>query len=160
MAARPSSLAMQENLSLPTPVRLLGLSGVLPQVICLGAVLFERGSPSANGLAALGLAYAALILSFLGGLWWMAALQRGVTASAPYVLAVLPSLLAWVALFPVALGFDNVHSALGFVGVLLLLSPLVDRYLGRTIPLPYGWVRLRVMMAGGLGLLTIALALV
>lgn len=160
MSARPNSLAMQENPSLPTPVRLLGLSGVLPQVLCLGAVLFERGSPSANGLAALGLAYAALILSFLGGLWWMAALQRGVTAAGPYVVAVMPSLLGWVALFPVAFDFDNVRSALGFVGVLLLLSPLVDRYLGRSIPLPAGWVRLRVMMGGGLGLLTIALALV
>ncbi|MGQ3045691.1 MAG: DUF3429 domain-containing protein [Niveispirillum sp.] len=151
---------MQELLSLPTPVRLLGLSGVLPQVLCLGAAMLVPSVPENNAPAAMGLAYAALILSFLGGLWWMAALQRGVTASAPYILAVLPSLLGWVALFPVALGFDNVHSALGFVGVLLLLSPLVDRYLGRSIPLPPGWVRLRMMMAGGLGLLTIALALV
>ncbi|KPF88180.1 hypothetical protein IP70_01570 [alpha proteobacterium AAP38] len=151
---------MQELPSLPTPVRLLGLSGVLPQVLCLGAAMLVPSVPENNAPAAMGLAYAALILSFLGGLWWMAALQRGVTASAPYILAVLPSLLGWVALFPVALGFDNVHSALGFVGVLLLLSPLVDRYLGRSIPLPPGWVRLRVMMAGGLGLLTIALALV
>jgi len=146
--------------ALPTPVRLLGLSGVVPQVLCLGAALFKAGLPSATGPAALGLAYAALILSFLGGLWWMAALQQGVTRAGPYGVAVLPSLLGWVALFPLALGLDAVHSALGFVGVLLLLSPLVDLYLGRSIPLPPGWVRLRMMMAGGLGLLTIALALV
>ncbi|AUN30064.1 DUF3429 domain-containing protein [Niveispirillum cyanobacteriorum] len=151
---------MKENASLPLPVRLLGLSGVLPQVICLGAVLVEAGSPGANVPAAMGLAYAALILSFLGGLWWMAALQQGVTRAGPYVLAVLPSLLGWVALFPLALGLDAVHSALGFVGALLLLSPLVDLYLERSIPLPPGWVRLRMMMAGGLGLLTLALALV
>lgn len=157
---RPSLQDMEHQQSLPLPVRLLGLSGVLPQVICLGAVLVEAGSPGANVPAAMGLAYAALILSFLGGLWWMAALQRGVTASAPYILAVLPSLLGWVALFPLALGLDAVSSALGFVGVLLLLSPLIDLYLGRSIPLPPGWVRLRMMMAGGLGLLTLALALV
>lgn len=145
---------------LPLPVRLLGLSGVLPQVLCLAAVLAEAGSPGATVPAALGLAYAALILSFLGGLWWMAALQQGVTRAGPYGVAVLPSLLGWVALFPLALGLDVVPSALGFVGVLLLLSPLIDFYLARSIPLPAGWVRLRMMMAGGLGLLTLALALV
>lgn len=145
---------------LPLPVRVLGLSGVLPQVLCLAAVLAEAGSPGGTVPAALGLAYAALILSFLGGLWWMAALQQGVTRAGPYGVAVLPSLLGWVALFPLALGLDVVPSALGFVGVLLLLSPLIDLYLARSIPLPAGWVRLRMMMAGGLGLLTLALALV
>lgn len=151
---------MQQTRSIPTPVRLLGLSGVLPQIFCLAAALTVPRSPDMSGPAALGLAYAALILSFLGGLWWMAALQQGVTRIWPYLAAVLPSLLGWLVLFPLAIGFDGVGTGLFLVGVLLLCSPLVDRALARIIPMPAGWITLRMMMATGLGVSTLLLAMV
>lgn len=151
---------MQQNRSLPTPVRLLGLSGLLPQMLCLAVDLLDPMSPETSGTAAMGLAYAALILSFLGGMWWMAALQQGVTRTWPYLVAVLPSLLGWLALLPLAVGFDGIGIGLTLVGFLLLCSPLVDRALVRLIPMPGGWITLRVMMATGLGLLTLLLAMV
>ncbi|MEL0210049.1 MAG: hypothetical protein VW891_05615 [Novosphingobium sp.] len=46
------------------------------------------------------------------------------------------------------------------LGLLLLASPLVDRKLSGEVALPAGWLRLRVWMASGLGVLTLVLAAV
>ena len=132
---------------LPPAVRLLGLSGILPQLACIGyALVFEA---SFAGQA--GLAYAAVILSFLGGLWWMAALLSDLRDPIPYVVAVLPSLIGWGAMLWPAGG-------LWLVALCLLASPLVDIRLARRIALPKGWLRLRWQMASGLGLTTLTLA--
>jgi hypothetical protein len=132
---------------LPPAVRLLGLSGILPQLACIGyALVFEA---SFAGQA--GLAYAAVILSFLGGLWWMAALLSDLRDPTPYVVAVLPSLIGWGAMLWPAGG-------LWLVALCLLASPLVDISLSRRIALPKGWLRLRWQMASGLGLTTLTLA--
>jgi hypothetical protein len=134
---------------LPPAVRLLGLSGILPQLACIGyALVFEA---SFAGQA--GLAYAAVILSFLGGLWWMAALLSDLRDPTPYVVAVLPSLIGWGAMLWPAGG-------LWLVALCLLASPLVDLSLARRIALPKGWLRLRWQMASGLGLTTLTLATV
>lgn len=142
--------------SLAPPVRILGLSGILPQALCLVLAAFGPGQLAA---AQAGLVYAALILSFLGGLWWMAALQAGRRGAAVYAVAVLPSLIGWAALLMQAAGLVPVGAALTVLGLCLLASPLVDLALAQTVALPSGWLRLRMMMAGGLGLLTLALAL-
>jgi hypothetical protein len=132
---------------LPPAVRLLGLSGILPQLACIGyALVFEA---SFAGQA--GLAYAAVILSFLGGLWWMAALLSDLRDPTPYVVAVLPSLIGWGAMLWPAGG-------LWLVALCLLASPLVDISLSRRIALPKVWLRLRWQMASGLGLTTLTLA--
>jgi hypothetical protein len=134
---------------LPPAVRLLGLSGILPQLACIGyALVFEA---SFAGQA--GLAYAAVILSFLGGLWWMAALLSDLRDPTPYVVAVLPSLIGWGAMLWPAGG-------LWLVALCLLASPLVDISLSRRIALPKVWLRLRWQMASGLGLTTLTLATV
>lgn len=140
--------------ALAPPVRILGLSGILPQALCL--VLARLGPWDVAGPA--GLAYAALILSFLGGLWWMAALQAGRRGAAVYIVSVLPSLIGWAALLMQVTGLVPVGGALTVLGLCLLASPLVDLALAQTVLLPAGWLRLRMMMAGGLGLLTLALA--
>lgn len=133
--------------ALPSAVRLLGLSGILPQLACIAfAVVFDPAFAAQAGLS-----YAAVILSFLGGLWWMAALMAGMRQPAPYVVAVLPSLIGWVALLmPVG--------GLFAIAVCLLASPLVDRALARTVALPPSWIVLRWQMASGLGLSTLVLA--
>lgn len=132
---------------LPPPVRLLGLAGIAPQLACLALALTDAGGFAGQA----GLAYAALILSFLGGLWWMAALIAGLRDAVPYVLAVLPSLIGWGALLLPSGG-------LVVIGLCLLASPLADRHLARRIALPAGWIALRWQMATGLGLATLALA--
>lgn len=142
---------------LPRPVVLLGLAGVLPQAACLALVLSGE-SQSWSGLAA-GAFYAALILSFLGGLWWMAALQAGRSEPWFYALAVGPSLAAWAALLPWVAGWTWPGPSLVALGLMLLASPLVDRAMAQRIALAPGWLRLRVAMATGLGTLTLALAL-
>ncbi|SEO97277.1 DUF3429 domain-containing protein [Aquisalimonas asiatica] len=73
----------------------LGLAGALP---FLGLALGVWLLPSAQGTWALGalIAYGAVILSFLGGIHWGLALQGGVPRV--FVISVIPSLLAWVAL--------------------------------------------------------------
>jgi hypothetical protein len=132
---------------LPPAVRLLGLSGILPQLACIGYALAFGGSFAGQA----GLAYAAVILSFLGGLWWMAALLSDLRDPTPYVVAVLPSLIGWGAMLWPAGG-------LWLVALCLLASPLVDISLSRRIALPNGWLRLRWQMASGLGLTTLILA--
>ncbi|WP_165321842.1 DUF3429 domain-containing protein [Rhizorhabdus phycosphaerae] len=142
--------------SLPRPLVLFGLSGILPQALCVIMAL-SGGESRWIGLAA-GCLYAGLILSFLGGLWWMAALLANERASWPYLLAVLPSLAAWATFLPWCMGWRWPGPSLVILAVLLLASPLVDRALAHRYHVPDGWIGLRIRMATGLGLLTLVLA--
>lgn len=143
---------------LPRPLVVLGLAGLAPQAFCL-ALAMMGGSLHWVGLAA-GCFYAALILSFLGGMWWMAGLMAGERRSSVYALAVAPSLMGWIALLPWVFAWRWPGPSLIALGLLLLVSPLADAALSRSIALPAGWLRLRIIMAVGLGLLTLALTAV
>lgn len=144
--------------ALPRPVIVLGLAGILPQAAC---VLIAATSPPDRWFAlAAGCCYAALILSFLGGLWWMAGLLSGRTATDFYVVTVLPSLIGWAALLPWCFGWTWPGPSLLVLAATLLASPLVDRHLAGALDLPPAWLRLRLAMAGGLGLATLGLAAV
>jgi hypothetical protein len=148
------------TMPLPLPVRRLGLAGLLPQAACLYAMFL---TPEARFTAvAAGCFYPALILSFLGGLWWMQALAAAEQRWEPYLLAVIPSLAAWAVVLPWCVGWAWPGPELPILALLLALSPLVDLRLGRLLrlPMPAGWLRLRCQMAGGLALLTLLLALV
>lgn len=143
---------------LPRPMVVLGLAGLAPQALCVLLVAFS----DAYRWAALAAAcfYAAIILSFLGGLWWMAALQAGDRRARFYILAVIPSLAAWAALLPWVVGATWPVPSLIALGALLLISPLADRMLARSITFPTGWLKLRATMASGLGLLSLTLAVI
>lgn len=141
--------------NLPRPLVVLGLSGLAPQVLCLALVL-APGPYRWVALAA-GCFYAAIILSFLGGLWWMAGLLGGLRRAWIYGLAVVPSLIGWACLLPWNLGWTWPEPALLMLGLVLATTPVVDRVLAQQVALPAGWLRLRVIMAGGLGALTLAL---
>lgn len=143
--------------ALPRPLVWLGLAGILPQALCLATALLSE--PWRWVALAAGCFYAALILSFLGGLWWMAGLLAGERRGWIYGLSVVPSLAGWAALLPWLLGWPWPGPSLAALGLILLASPLADALIARTIAFPAGWLRLRVMMAGGLGLLTLGLAL-
>lgn len=142
---------------LPRAVVLLGLSGIVPQAALL---LMQLLDPQLRWVTlAAACFYAAVILSFLGGLWWMQALMRGERDAAPYALAVIPSLVGWAALLPWCLGWSWPGPSLVLLGVALLASPLADRWLARAAPVQDGWMALRLMMATGLGSVTLAMGL-
>ncbi len=85
---------------MPASARLLGWSGVIPFAVCAGALWLPQAAPWEIDILRALTAYAAAILSFLGGVRWGAALggQGPNGIDTDLVLAVIPSLLAWCAL--------------------------------------------------------------
>jgi hypothetical protein len=140
----------------PRTALLLGLAGWAPQLLCL--LVAWRFPPCQAAALTAGCLYAAVILSFLGGLWWMSGLQAGTGKPWILVMAVLPSLVAWAALLPLAAGGPWPGPSSVGLGLGLLFSPLVDRAIARHVSLPAGWLLLRGVLSTGLGLLTLALA--
>ena len=147
--------------SVPALPRWLGLAGLLPQFTCL-AVLYAGPAEWREAALAIAFAYAALILSFLGGMWW------GIAAAAPaaqrrralgwlWIAAVLPSLVALACFLPWALDWAWPEPSLVMLGGALLVSLGVDAKLGALAP--RWWLALRVPLSTGLGLATIAAAL-
>ncbi|MEE3218277.1 MAG: DUF3429 domain-containing protein [Pseudomonadota bacterium] len=147
--------------SVPALPRWLGLAGLLPQFTCV-AVLYAGPAEWREAALAIAFAYAALILSFLGGMWW------GIAAAAPaaqrrkalgwlWIAAVLPSLVALACFLPWALDWAWPEPSLVMLGGALLVSLGVDAKLGALAP--RWWMTLRVPLSTGLGLATIAAAL-
>ena len=147
--------------SVPALPRWLGLAGLLPQFTCV-AVLYAGPAEWREAALAIAFAYAALILSFLGGMWW------GIAAAAPaaqrrkalgwlWIAAVLPSLVALACFLPWALGWAWPEPSLVMLGGALLVSLGVDAKLGARAP--RWWMELRVPLSTGLGLATLAAAL-
>lgn len=147
--------------SVPALPRWLGLAGLLPQFACV-AVLYAGPAEWREAALAIAFAYAALILSFLGGMWW------GIAAAAPaaqrrkalgwlWIAAVLPSLVALACFLPWALDWAWPEPSLVMLGGALLVTLGVDAKLGALAP--RWWMTLRVPLSTGLGLATIAAAL-
>lgn len=118
----------------------LGYAGLLPFV--LGALMVWLVNAEAHVYAALGLAaYAALIVSFLGGIHWGLVMRAESPAPAPVLLwGVMPSLLAWPALMMPP------HAGLVVLGALLLLCWAVDRRLYPVLGAA-GWLTLRFRLS-------------
>lgn len=106
---------------LPTPAALrLGHAGLLPFV--LGAALTWLVRPDAHPYVTAALsAYAAVIVSFLGGIHWGFAMRQSVPPASLPLWGVLPSLVAWIAVLMPAYAGLVVH------GVMLVVCYLVDR---------------------------------
>ena len=140
----------------PLVPRWLGLAGLLPQLAAV-AVVFSGDGPLHFSALSMGYAYAALILSFLGGLWW------GVAASQPHppewiwVAAIAPSLLALATAVPWAIGQPWPGPSLLILGVALIGALAVDYALAKLGLVPPWWMSLRVPLSLGLGVLTVAL---
>ena len=147
--------------SVPALPRWLGLAGLLPQLTCV-AVLYAGPAEWREAALAIAFAYAALILSFLGGMWWgiaaaAPAAQRRRTLGWLWIAAVLPSLVALACFLPWALDWAWPEPSLVMLGGALLVSLGVDAKLGALAP--RWWLALRVPLSTGLGLATIAAAL-
>ncbi len=149
---------MSEKFDLPelgTAPMVLGYAGLLPQAIALALAL--SGGEWAYVAIAGGFGYAALIFSFLGGVWWGQALVSGHATAGPFVAAVSPSLIALALFLPWTFGWDWPGPSLLYLGVFIGLSPLVDRTLGLA---DHAFMRLRLHLSIGLGALTILLGFV
>ena len=140
---------------LPRIALVLGLAGVLPQVLALFATYNE--ADRFTGLAA-GYFYATLIFSFLGGLWWGIAVSHEDAPDGLYVAAIVPSLIAFASGIPWMTGATWPGPSLGLLGLALLIAPVVDwRLAGLGLVSP-SLLRLRVVLTLVLGGLTLALA--
>lgn len=147
---------MDAQASIPPAARALGYAGLLPLAGCAaGLVLLPMHR--ATWLDA-GFGYAALIFSFLGGLWWGQGVALRRVSPWRFGIAVLPSLLAWGLLLLQRLGW-TAESALLVLGAAILASPVIDLLLARHLAPPTGWIALRLRLSAGLGLLTLAMAL-
>ena len=133
--------------TVPLGAVFLGVAGLVP---FLGfAALAVSGYD--GGLGTIGLsprtilsAYGAVIASFLGGIRWGAAAARG-AGSADYLIAIVPSLVAWAALAAPA-PWD-----LRVLGILVLVWGVVDQDLSRRGLAPVWLTRLRLVLSGVAG---------
>jgi hypothetical protein len=98
----------------------LGYGGLLP--FALGAALTWIVRPEALPFVSAALAaYAAVIVSFLGGIHWGFAFRGGAADASLFNHGVVPSLVAWVAVVMPA------YAGLVVLGVMLVVCYLVDR---------------------------------
>jgi Protein of unknown function (DUF3429) len=105
----------------PNPVALrLGYAGLVPFV--LGALLVWLTYGDAQYYSTLALAgYAAVVVSFLGGIHWGLGFRQVVPSPSLFAWGVAPSLLAWVAVVMPA------YAGLVVLGVALVACYAVDR---------------------------------
>ncbi len=148
--------AFSETTPLQQPARWLGYAGLLPQALALSLGLDD--ADRYIGLAA-GYFYAALILSFLGGLWWGLAAAAEKPPPWVYGAAVVPSLLAFATGVPWMTGATWPGPSLIALAVALVASLLVDFRLKQMGLMTDGMFGLRMRLSLGLGGLTLALGL-
>ena len=142
----------------------LGAAGLLPMlgVLFVQAGDFDGGARA--GAVLIGHGYAALILSFLGGLWWGLGSAAGARAEGGrvpgwlWVAAVMPSLIAFFPMVGMVMGVVDVRLALAVTGVALMAALLVDRALVRLGLTPPWWMELRVPLSLGLGGMSLMVA--
>ena len=144
---------------LPPLARWLGFAGLLPQ-LAMVAVLIQGRLDERFIALSIAYAYAALILSFLGGLWWGLAARAERPPSWLWYASVAPSLIALASAWPWAVGEPWPSPSLIALGLALIGSLAVDWALARDGIAPPGWMALRLPLSLGLGGLTIVAALV
>ena len=129
---------------IPRPAWVLGLGGLIPFIVAAAISWAPVADVRQTALVALA-AYAAVILSFLGGVRWGALLrdEAALARWTPLGLAVLPSLIAWAAL----LLPEAAMLALLFAG--LLLQFVLDARAAMRGELPRWYARLRVILSTG-----------
>lgn len=124
----------------------------------LGMLVLHRGTLAAPMLVAVTIGYAALIFSFLGGVWWGLLTGSGRRVGfASAALSVMPSLVALVLVF--ATTRAPVTGPLMLAGF-IALSPVVDRELARHSLVPRWWLPLRLVLSFCLAAFTAAAVLV
>jgi Protein of unknown function (DUF3429) len=133
----------------------LGIAGLLPQI---AAVLVALHPPHRVLALTLGYFYAAIILSFLGGIWWGVAVSRHDAPRWLFLAAIVPSLVAFGTALMWITGRGGWHPILTILGSALLLSVAIDWLLNKRGLVGDAMFRLRIGLSAGLGGLTLLLA--
>jgi hypothetical protein len=131
---------------------ILGYAGLFPQIAAVATCFFAAESDVGPMFA---FAYAALILSFLGGIWWGFAMRSGRDQGRIATLAVLPSLFGALLILLSIAHVLPLGLALVLMGSAVITTLLIDRRLVESAHAPTGWMTLRVPLSIGLGGLTI-----
>ncbi len=134
--------------AIPAAPLLLGMAGLLPFWGLALLLLRPQLAPWDAVAGDLALAtYAAIILSFLGGIrWGLAVAGAGRSdAAAHYAISVVPSLVAWALLIA-----PEPWRLVG-LGLLALVLGLIDRSLVSGGLAPPWFGRLRLILSGGAG---------
>lgn len=134
---------------------LLGWAGLLPQIAAFMLLVGQEPDLQEFGHI-LAQAYAALILSFLGGIWWgMGVRVAGEPPRWLWFAAVLPALLAYATFLPLAMGARDTALPCVILATGLIVSLWVDWRLCALEIAPRGWMFLRLPLSVGLALLTL-----
>ncbi len=146
----------------PSPMRsyarLLSLLGLLPFLACMIIVwVMPPDYPYGSSIIALNLFYGAIIASFLSGIHWGVGLiygaaggREGDVAAIRLSWSVIPSLMAWLAIFPTDLFvFGGGQAVLVRYGILiaaflLILLGDLTKAGGTGLPRWYGQMRVRL----------------
>ena len=141
-----SSTNSQLPARIPLAALLPGLLGLAPFWVLALSTIVGTGLDPLIALTAL-IMYGAIILSFVGALWWGLAVHA--SADAPrdtlFIWSVFPALIGWFA----TLALPDVGLRMLMAG--LALQWVLDGLLARKVPsLIPGWMlRLRTMLTGG-----------
>jgi Protein of unknown function (DUF3429) len=147
---------MTQSFKLSQSARYLSFAGLLPQIICIALV--ASGNYWQSVALAAAWAYAAIIFSFLGGIWWGLGIGHPALDRRIFAIAVLPSLIALVSFLPWNFGWTWPGPSLAVLGICLCVSPLVDRWIAGQVAMPAGWLQLRIQMSLGLGGMSLILS--
>lgn len=140
---------------IPRPARLWGFAGIAPQALAVLAAL----SPTWRFTAlSAGFFYAALILSFVGGVWWGVASTQPKAPQWVYPVAVAPSLIALATGIPWMVGALWPWPSLAVLGAALIVSPVMDMNLRALGLISAAVLWLRIILSVGLGIMTCLLA--
>ncbi len=147
-------MAKAIKIQIPLPALLLGLVGLVPFVAAAIASVVLEAPFKARASFSLG-AYGAVILSFLGGVKWGAALHdaKALKQWTPLVLSVVPSIIAWFALL-----LPSMYS-LSLLAVALVGQNYLDSQSVQQGVVPGWYGRLRMILTTG-AVLSVLLGLV
>ncbi len=118
----------------------LGYLGLVPFVFGAALIWFVRPDAQPFVTDALS-AYAAVIVSFLGGIHWALGMRAAPPDTARFLWGIVPSLVAWIAVLMPA------HAGLVIHGVMLVVCYLVDRKVYPAHGLA-PWLTLRFRLSG------------
>jgi len=121
---------------MPIKALLLGVAGLIPFAGLSGAMAFAPSLAPAGAWQML-VSYAAIILSFMGGVHWGLALRQA--EGTGYLAAVLPALWAWA-----AIAFLQPRPALGMIAAGFLALLIFDLYVIRAGGAPQWYKHLRI----------------
>lgn len=144
----------------PRPALMLGLAGLTPMLWGVGEIYLPPiRSASETWISSwfyaphATLRYAGIILAFMSGvLWGFAAKATGPSAAKGYTLSVLPALYSYL----FVLGDTQMVALRLAVGFVLVLG--LDAYFHRQALTPGWWMRLRVVLTGGMVICLLAIA--